>query len=200
MNNRTVVVLGLCGLASSALAQNFSLTLVPSAQTIDTSAGAVTMTMTVFGDADVGTHMWEGAFAIESDSSNVIDMSWTPALWSAFNVDGGFAGNGNYNEIIFGHLTLGGIFPPFPGSELGMEIGSFEVTLSGTGLVEFELLPGSMFTLEIVDQITGNLFYDTNGTLSLESTQLQLVPSSSVGSVLAVAGLVVIRRRRSTTY
>ncbi|MEZ6164417.1 MAG: hypothetical protein R3B67_08290 [Phycisphaerales bacterium] len=89
-------LIGLCGLASSALAQNFSLTLVPSALTIDTSAGAVTMTVTVIGDADLGDYLLGRLFGIESNNASIIDMQWEPADWSVFNVDaGGYAGNGN---------------------------------------------------------------------------------------------------------
>ena len=197
---KPLVCSAIASCATAAAAQNFSLTLVPSVQTIDTSAGAVTMTMSVFGDADVGTHMWGGSFGIESDSSNVTDMSWTPASWSVYNIDGGYLGNGNYNEVVFGQLITGPNQAPWPGSENGMLIGSFEVLLSGFGSVDFELQAGSEDTLVIVDQFTGEFFYDTFGSLSLGSTQVLLVPSSSVGSVLAVAGLVVIRRRRSTTY
>ena len=74
MKKQTAAMLGVCGLAAAASAQNFSLTLVPSVQTIDTSAGAVTITMSVIGDADVGTHMLDGAFSMHSNSQLVQDM------------------------------------------------------------------------------------------------------------------------------
>jgi hypothetical protein len=77
-------------------------------------------TVTVFGDADTGSHLLGGAFGLSSDSALIDSMSWTNAAWSAFNTDGGYAGNGNYNEVIFGQLVIPGIFPPAPGSELGL--------------------------------------------------------------------------------
>jgi uncharacterized protein (TIGR03382 family) len=197
MKNRTVVVLGLCGLASSALAQNFSLTLVPSAQTIDTSAGAVTMTVTVIGDADVGTYMLGGVFGIQTDSASIIDMQWQPAIWSTFNDDGGYAGNGNYNQVIFGQL-FGNFFPPPDSSLVGNPIGAFQVTIAEdqVGQAVMSIVPGTPFTLETADWVSGALYNSNDGNLTLNSTTITFVPAPAAASLLAFAGLVVVRRRR----
>ena len=196
MIRAATIAISLAGLSSAALAQNFSLTLDPGELNVFTGFGDVTITMAVYGDADVGTHMLGGSFSMVSNSSNVVDMSWTPANWSGFNNDGGFAGNGNYNTVVFGQLVLGGIFPPFPGSELGMEIGTFEITLTGIGEVDFELVAGSPFSLETVDQFTGSIANDSNGTLTLGTSRINVFPAPGVGASFAIVGLVASRRRR----
>ena len=197
MKKQAVVTLGICGLATSAFAQNFSLTLVPSVQTIDTSAGAVTITMSVIGDADVGTHMLDGAFSMHSNSQLVQDMAWSPASWSQFNTDGGYAGNGDYNQIAYGQLwPIGGIFPPPPNSALGMTIGTFEITLAGTGEVEFNLLEGTPFTLETIDEFNGVKYIDTDGTLTLQGASITVVPAPAGFASLLICGLLSARRTR----
>ncbi|MFG0299453.1 MAG: hypothetical protein ACF8K1_07630 [Phycisphaerales bacterium JB047] len=198
MNNRAVIVLGLCGLASTAFGQNFSLTLVPSVQTIDTSAGAVTMTVTVIGDADVGVYMYGGTFGIQTDSASIIDMQWQAEAWSVFNTDGGYAGDGNYNHVIFGQLDTGSIFPLPDSSIVGNPIGSFQVTIAAeqVGQAEMSIVPGDPFTLQTYDRVSGLLYESSNGNLTLNGTALTFVPAPGAASLLAFAGFVVARRRR----
>lgn len=197
MNNRTVVLLGLCGLASSALAQNFSLTLVPSAQTIDTSGGAVTMTVTVIGDADVGDYLLNGSFGIESNNVSVIDMQWEPADWSQFNDDGGHAGNGNYNQVIFGQL-LSNFFPPPDSSLVGNPIGAFQVTFAegSTGRVDMSLVEGVPYTLATLGWPSLGEYESSNGTLHLSGLSINLVPAPGTGALLAIGAMAITRRRR----
>ncbi len=190
------IVFSLAGLASSTSAQNFSLSIVPSSLTADTSGGSAVVTATVYGDADVGTHLLGGSFALESNSQNVQNITWTPASWSAFNTDGAYAGSGNYNQVIFGQLVIPGIFPPAPNSELGGEIGTFEITLTGLGQAHFQLVAGSPFTLETVDAITGSTAIDTSGTLSLGSASFGILPAPGGLSLFALGGFYLSRRRR----
>ena len=104
-----VALIAVAGIASVAAAQNFSLSMTPSvSQTVEGG----NFTVTVYGDADMGSHILGGAFGLSSDSALIDSMTWSPAAWSAFNTDGGYAGNGNYNEVIFGQLVIPGIFPP----------------------------------------------------------------------------------------
>lgn len=197
--NKVITAAAIAGCASFAAAQNFSLSLVSSAQTVDTSSGPATFTVTVYGDADIGTHLLGGAFSIETNSSCVIDMSWNNAAWSAFNTDGGYAGNGNYNDVVFGQLVIPGIFPPAPGSDLGSAIGSFEVTVDGgnDGPFVMQLVAGSPFTLETVDAVTGDTFQSSSGNLSLGSlTVFACIPTPGACSALMIAGLAASRRRR----
>jgi hypothetical protein len=198
MIRAATIAISLAGLSSAASAQNFSLTLVPSAQTIDTSAGAVTMTVTVIGDADVGVYMLEGAFGIQTDSASIIDMQWQPAIWSVFNKDGGYAGNGNYNQTLFAQLELGQPFP-FPDSSLlGNPIGSFQVTIAAdqVGQAEMSILPGDPFTLLTYDRMASRFYRSSDGNLTLNGTTLTFIPAPGAASLLAFAGVVVARRRR----
>jgi hypothetical protein len=136
--------------------------------------------MTVFGDAAFGTHLLGGAFGVagSGDTGVVQGMSWANAAWSAFNTDGGYAGNGSYNDVVFGQLVIPGIFPPAPGSENGSAIGSFTVTVDGAGTVDFQLTAGSPFTLEGVDDVSGATQND-GGSISLGSTSINVVPAPS---------------------
>lgn len=191
-----VALIAVAGIASVAAAQNFSLTVVPSTTSV---AEGGTFTLSVYGDADQGTHILGGAFSMSSDSALVDSMSWSNAAWSAFNTDGGDAGNGNYNEVIFGQLVIPGIFPPAAGSELGSLIGSFQVNLAaaGAGIIDFQLNASTgPFSLQSVDSVTGNLFDNSNGQLSLGSTRVTVTPAPSALALLGLGGIAAGRRRR----
>lgn len=197
MRYSAVLLAGVAGLASQAMAQNFSLTLASSFATLDPSGG--TFTVTVYGDADVGTHMLGGAFSLVSNGDCISNMQWTPASWSVFNSDGGYAGSGDYNDVIFGQLVIPGIFPPAPGSELGSAIGSFTMTLDpliGDIQIDFELVAGQPFTLETVDAVTGQTYQSSSGNLSLGSLSLGVIPAPGTLAMLGLGGLAAARRRR----
>lgn len=197
MRYSAVLLAGFAGLASQAAAQNFSLTLASSFATLDPSGG--TFTVTVYGDADVGTHMLGGAFTLVSNGDCISNMQWNPASWSVFNSDGGYAGSGDYNDVIFGQLVIPGIFPPAPGSELGSAIGSFTMTLDpliGDIQIDFELVAGQPFTLETVDAVTGQTYQSSSGNLSLGSLSLGVIPAPGTLAMLGLGGLAAARRRR----
>lgn len=197
MKNKVILAAAIAGSASSVLAQDFSLSLTSNVGTISPSGGS--FTVSVYGDADVGTHILGGAFSLVSNGECISSMDWTPAAWSAFNTDGGFAGNGDYNQVIFGQLVIPGIFPPAAGSELGSLIGSFNVVLDpfvGDVNIDFDLVAGDPFALETVDDVTGETFQSLSGNLSLGSLTIRVIPSPSALSVLGLSGLVVSRRRR----
>jgi hypothetical protein len=141
--------------------------------------------------------MFGGTFGIQSDSTSIIDMQWQPAIWSVFNEDGGYAGNGNYNHVIFGQL-LPDFFPLPDSSLLGNPIGSFQVTIAADqfGLAEMSIVPGDPFTLQTYDRVSGLLYESSNGNLTLNGTTLTIVPAPGAASLLAFAGVVVARRRR----
>ncbi len=196
MKYTACIVLASAGLVSSVSAQNFSLTLVPGS-TIIVPGGS--FTLTVYGDADVGTHMLGGAFSLVSDGSCISSMQWHNAAWSVFNTDGGFAGSGDYNEVIFGQLVLPPVFPPAAGSELGSAIGSFTVQLDpgiGDFLITFDLVAGSPFTLETVDATTGDTYRSSDGNLTLGSASVGLLPTPSTLAPFGLIGLIASRRRR----
>lgn len=194
---KTIAIAALAGLATAAAAQDFSLTLVPSVGTVDTSGGAATFTVTAYGDSSFGTHILGGAFGISASSGGdtVQGMSWAAAAWSQFNTDGGDAGNGNYNTVIFGQLVIPGIFPPAAGSELGSAIGSFTVTVDGAGVLVLDMTNGSPFSLEAVDSVSGQTMND-GGTVSLGSATINVIPAPSAMALLGLGGIVAGRRRR----
>lgn len=195
MRYAALLVAGVAGFASQTSAQNFVLTIVPSSTTI---ADGDSFSLSVYGNADVGTHLLGGAFSLNSDNAVIDSITWNPAAWSQFNTDGGYAGNGNYNQVIFGQLVIPGIFPPAPNSELGSLIGAFQVNTvaGGVGYVDFHLIAGSPFTLESVDSITGHTFQSSTGDLTLGSTSVLVYPTPGVLSGFAVCALVRTRRRR----
>jgi hypothetical protein len=195
---QAIGVIGLCGLASSALGQNFYLSMEPSEVNVHTGFGDVTISVEVYGDADVGDYLLGGSFGIESNHAGIIDMQWNPAAWSAFNIDNGFAGNGNYNSVFFGQLLTGGPFPPDSRSVLGSVIGTFEVTFAegSLGHVDMEFVEGDPFTLSTVGWPVLNEYQSNNGTLHLSGLSINLVPAPGTGALLAIAGLATTRRRR----
>ncbi len=192
-----VALIAVAGIASVASAQNFSLSVVPSATSV---AEGGSFTLSVFGDADVGTHMLGGSFSMTSGSGLIDSMSWSPASWSSFNTDNGYAGGGDYNSVIFGQLVIPGVPPfdqPAAGSDVGNLIGSFQVNLgAGTGLIDFQLNGESPFTLQTIDTNTGGLFDSTQGQLSLGSTRVTVTPAPSALALLGLGGIAAGRRRR----
>lgn len=191
-----ITAAAVAGFASLAAAQNFSLSIVPSSTIV---APGSSYTLSVYGDADVGSHLLGGAFSIESNGQCVDSMQWTPASWSAFNTDGGYAGDGDYNQVVFGQLVIPGIFPPAPGSENGSLIGSFLVQMDpgiGDFSVTFNLVAGSPFTLETVDSVTGDTYQSIDGNLTLGSATVSIIPAPGVLSMLGLGGLAATRRRR----
>lgn len=203
---RSVVAVGLAGLATTAFGQEeFSLSLVPSAATVTGS-----FTVGVYGDSSFGTHMLGGSFGLEIDSvcfpDSVTDVQWSPASWSSFNTDGGYADNGTYNQVIFGQLVIPGVPPfdvPAPGSELGSLIGTFSVSVEPLAFDRYELqlvVSDGPFSLEALDINTGETMRDTDGVLLLGGATVgSLCPSPGACSLLAISGLATTRRRRSVS-
>ena len=106
-----VALIAVAGMASVAAAQNFSIDLTPSASSV---AEGTSFTVSVYGNADQGTHLLGGEFSLVSGSGLIDSMTWSNAAWSGFNTDGGYAGGGDYNSVIFGQLVIPPIFPPAP--------------------------------------------------------------------------------------
>lgn len=193
------IISAVAGCASLCSAQDFSLTLVPEPVVQDCPDGS--FTLSVYGDSIFGSHLLGGAFGLEiGDGSEFItDITWTNAAWSAFNTDGGYAGNGVYNQVVFGQLVIPGIFPPAPGSENGSLIGSFFVQMDpaiGDFSINFQLVAGSPFTLETVDAVTGDTYQSSSGNLTLGSATVSVIPAPGVVSLLGMGGLMCTRRRR----
>jgi len=194
----TLALIAVAGMASVASAQNFSLSV--SGAPASVAEGAV-FTIDVVGDSDFGTHMLGGSFSMSTGSALIDSMTWTPASWSAFNTDNGYAGGGDYNAVIFGQLVIPGVPPfdvPAAGSEVGSAIGSFQVTLaaSGTGVIDFALAAGSPFSLEVLDVNTGASANSGSGQLALNGASVNVTPAPSALALLGLGGIAAGRRRR----
>lgn len=194
----TVLCLAFAGLATGAMAQDFSLSIVGPTLVAE---GAV-FTLDIIGNSSFGTHLAGGAFSLVTNSDIIDNITWTPAGWSAFNEDNGYAGNGNYNQVVFGQLLLPfpGLDTPGVGSELGGAIGSFQITLaenSGDCAIDFALVAGSPFTLEAINIATFESMQDIDGTLTLNGLFIPGIPAPSSIALLGLGGLAVGRRRRA---
>jgi len=196
----SIALVAVAGFAAAASAQNFSLSIAGAPTTVDTTMGAVTVTVDIIGDSDFGTHMLGGGFTMTSGSSLVEGMSWAAASWSSFNTDGGYAGGGDYGQVIFGQLVIPGVPPfdvPAPGSELGSAIGSFQIVIGqGTGIIDLSIAAGSPFSLEVLDLAGGTTAQSSNGNLTLNGASINVVPAPSAMALLGLGGLVAGRRRR----
>lgn len=202
-------LISITGLASVASAQSGSLSVVASASTIDTTFGSATITLAVYGDADFGTAVAGGEFAIDGTKSvdgSVLDMTGAAAAWGALGEqDNGYAGGGSYNGLIFGQL----IFPPFinPAAEsmlgngAGVLLGNVTVTIAEQtcGVWDWTLAAGDgPFVLEIFTDngAEGEFTQLTSADISFGSASIQVIPAPSSLALLSVGGLAMTRRRR----
>ena len=87
---KQIILAAVAGCATAAVAQNFSLTFVPSVTSV--GVGPAIFTATVYGDADMGSHLLGGAFSVQASGATqfVQDMTWSPASWSQFDTDNGY--------------------------------------------------------------------------------------------------------------
>lgn len=201
--NKCVTAIVFAGVAVSANAHDFSLAISATTTHIYTgSPFSKYLELNVYGDASVGTHMLGGSFSLTSTGFGgpISSMAWRRADWSMLGADGGYAGNGNYNQVAFGQLFIPGM-PPFdipgPGSELGGLIGTFEIEFfnPSVGFIDFQLIAGNPFSLEVVDADTGKSYDDIGNDLELGSFRLVVIPSPSPLALLGVAGIAAARKR-----
>ncbi len=201
-------LISVAGLASIASAQSGSLSIVASASTIDTTFGSATITLAVYGDADFGTAIAGGEFAIDGTKSvdgSVLDMTGTAAAWGALGEqDNGYAGGGSYNGLIFGQL----IFPPFINPDAAsmlsggpVLLGNVTVTIAEQtcGVWDWTLAAGDgPFVLEIFTDngAEGEFTQLTSADISFGSASIQIIPAPSSLALLSVSGLAMTRRRR----
>ena len=192
----TIALVAIAGFAAAASAQNFSLSINAP---MEVAEGAV-FTIDVIGDADTGTHMLGGGFSLTSGSGLIANIAWTPADWSAFNTDNGYAGNGDHAGVIFGQLLIFGIpgfDVPAEGSALGSSIGTFQITLgAGFGDINFELNAASPFSLQSYNESDGATSSSADGQLALNGATVTVTPAPSALALLGLGGLAAGRRRR----
>ena len=205
MIRTATIVIGLAGLASAASAQNLSLWLEPSSMTPNG-----TFTVSVYGDADVGTAYLSGAFGLSVESLNgenqVSNITWDLPLNGLIQYfDYGYGGNGTHLGTSFFQLIVpscGMIFDC--GISYGELIGSFTIQMDPGAMGDYEIsllsapdldLPFP-HTFEVYDETTGHLYNDSQGTLTLTGTTVTVVPAPAGLGSLLVCGLLASRRTR----
>jgi len=203
-----IVLAAVAGLASCAAGQSGSLSIVASQSVVDTTM-TTSFTLSVYADADFGTHITGAAFnlgAVGGDES-VIDMVATGAAWGGLGFeDLGHTGGGN-TGMIMGQIVFLPFIPPAAASALGngpVYLGSFAVTLAANSSnnIDWTLAGGiGTFALEIIDvnaNPNGNPPGEITQLTDIEfgSVSLVYIPAPSSLALLGLGGLVVGRRRR----
>ncbi len=200
----TLTLVAVAGLASAAAAQTGSLSIVPSAMTVD-STTTTSFTLSVYADADFGTAVAGGGYSLSATGGAgiVTDMTVGVPDWAALGFqDDAHAGDGNYNGVIFGQL----IFPPFipaaPDSLLDsgpVLISTFTVTIAANsaGVVDWSTGGGvGPFVIEIFTDDGGSGSFTQLIDLDFGGAQVNVVPAPSAMALLGLGGLVAGRRRR----
>jgi len=204
--SRNIVLAAVAGLASGAAAQSASLSIVAS-----NSYGGPSnsFTLSVYGDADFGTHITGAAFSLNATGGGDIEsMTATSASWGALGFDDlGHTGGGN-TGMIMGQITFLPFIQPDAASALGngpVFLGSFLVTVAddaGYGVATWTIGGGiGTFALEVIDVNAnpgGNPPGEVTGIAapSFGSISVVIVPAPSAMALLGLGGLVVGRRRR----
>ncbi|MDF1870372.1 MAG: hypothetical protein P1U30_08280 [Phycisphaerales bacterium] len=207
--NKMIMMAAVAGMASGALAQSASLHIVASQATVDCTTTSV-FTLSVYGDADFGTHITGAAFTLELESGGELiqDVVATGASWGALGFeDLGHSGGGN-SGMIMGQLVFLPFIAPDAASALGngpVFLGSFAVTISSSPT--FQTLEWSLgggvgtFAMEVID-VNGNPGGNPPGVVTqiaapqFGSMTMTICPSPSSCALLGISGLVVGRRRR----
>ncbi len=202
-----IALAAIAGIASAAAAQSGSLTIVPSASTID-STMQTSFTLSVYADADLGANVLGVSFNLDAVGGAGIVNSMTAAspAWGATFQTGNDNGDGNYFNYGMGQLPFG---VPAAESALGgapVLVGTFTVDIAAmsAGQVDWSVAFLSGYTLQTY---TGFTFYDDGApdpaggvygglAVSLGSASVNIVPAPSAMALLGLGGLVAGRRRR----
>jgi len=194
----------LAAIALPASAQEFTLWLEPSSTTQTGN-----FTVSVYGDADVGSSYLSGAIGLDATTlggpSSVTNITWDLALGFPFVnwPDHGYGG-GMHNGVVFGELVGPCDVIPCPPAPLGSLIGTFsiEVEPDAFDAYQIDLVSGPdvdptyPYTFQVRDDLTGEFWDDSQGTLSLIGTSVQVVPGPGGLALIGVLGLGAARRRR----
>ena len=199
----TLALIAVAGIATVASAQSGSLSMTSSAATVDTSGAAATFTLSVWGDADFGTHIAGGGFALSATGGAgiVTSMAASVPAWGALGFqDNGATGDGNYAGVIFGQLIFPPVIAPAAESALGngaVLLATFSVTAAAdsAGTVDWSTADaGGDFILEIYDDANGSFTQLTAADFG--GVSVNFVPAPSAMALLGLGGLVAGRRRR----
>ncbi|HCT45784.1 MAG: hypothetical protein CMJ35_09975 [Phycisphaerae bacterium] len=205
MKPHTAVMFASTGLASTAIAQDFSLWLEP---------GSISpmgnFTVSVYADADVGTSYLGGAFGLEvvtlGGPNTVTNITWDLGLELPYSTitDYGYGGGGVHTGVVFGWL-IGpcDVFPCTP-APLGSLVGTFTIEVEPDAfdsyqidlLIGTEVDPAFPYTFEVWDDASGQMWNDSQGTLSLIGTSVTVTPAPAGLGSLLLCGLLASRRTR----
>ena len=202
----TIVLAAVAGIASAAAAQSGSLTLVPSVTTIDSSV-STSFTMSVYANADFGTHIAGGAFSLANagGAGIVTDMDFASVGWGEGGEnDRGHDADGNYTGVVFGQIIIPAFnLQPSPDSAIDGDVfvGSFMVTIAAgsEGLIDWTTgVDGiSPFVLEIYDAGDESSTSLLNGDFDGHGgARVNVVPAPSALALLGLGGIAAGRRRR----
>ncbi len=201
---KSVICIALAGIVSTAMAQSASLTIVSNPATVNGIENSQ-FTLSIYAEADFGTHIAGGEFAIShaGDSAGAINgMDATAADWGLFGQnDRGYAGGGTHNGLVFGQLIAPPFFPPNEesrftagnGALLGTVVVSIDPNFAGYNEFFVEMGQGA-FVLEIFDEGDNSLTQLTS-EVSFDSVVVGIPAPSSI-AMLGLGGLVAGRRRR----
>jgi hypothetical protein len=206
---KQVILASIAGLSSVAAAQSASLSIVAS-QTNSGLGGS--FTLSVYADADFGTHVTGTAFTLNAVGGEGIISSIESngaASWGALGEDDfGDAGNGSHAGFIMGQIVFLPFIQPNAESALGngpVFLGSFTVITEPDacdGVVTWTVGGGiGTFALEIID-INANPGGNPPGEVfqiadpDFGSASISIIPAPSSGALLGLGALVATRRRR----
>tara|TARA_R110000737_G_scaffold2923_5_gene8533 strand:+ start:29442 stop:30071 length:630 start_codon:yes stop_codon:yes gene_type:complete len=207
---KMIVLAAIAGLASGAVAQNASLSIVASS-TIPIGGLNPTATLSVYADADFGTHITGAAYTLSAVGGlglvESIEIN-SHATWGSLGFDDlGDGGAGNHNGMIMGQITFLPFIVPDAASALGngpVLLGSFAVTFAANqgGVVDWTVGGGlGTFALEVID-VNANPGGNPPGEYfqiaapDFGSTRVVIFPTPSSAALLGIAGVVAGRRRR----
>ena len=215
MRKNRIVLAAFAGIASGALGQSASLSIVAS-QTVVDSTVTTSITLAVYGDADLGTHLTSSGFGISADGGvGVVDNMVLDSVpsWVAPNYfDDGYAGDGNYNGLEVGQFVFLPFLQPDPATELGngpVLLANFRVEISAgaTGVIDWDLvaipdphIPSNGIAITYTIDIYGCPACGPPGSIhgfvpNFGSTSVRVVPAPS-GLALIGLGVLVVGRRR----
>ena len=208
MRKNRIVLAAFAGIASGALGQSASLSIVAS-QTVVDSTVTTSITLGVYGDADLGTHIVECHFGLSAiGGAGVVESTELGAVapWGELReMDMGDAGDGNHNGIYMGQLVFWPFVLPDPASALGsgpVLLATLDVTLTAgsSGVIEWTLESlfdgGTTPTLLTTAPSPVHEGYYYHFEPDFGSVTVQVVPAPSGIALLGLGGLASGRRRR----
>ena len=195
-----IALAAVAGIASAAAAQSASLSIVPSATTIDSTV-TTSFTLSVYGDADFGTAFAGGEFGLSATGGSMVNgMTGAAAAWGAgFQNDRGHAGAGNHDGLVFGQLIFPPVLNPAPESALPgpvlLGVMTVSIDASSAGVIDWSTAAGmGDFILEVFDN--GDASFTQLTSVDHGTARVNIVPAPSAMALLGLGGLVAGRRRR----